>query len=71
MFAEARIAELSEKYILTLRMTTVDVKWDKLTVTPGSLTQSDLTPQLLADWLQNKLNNDFFPVFDVWIEHSK
>ncbi len=71
MFSEARIAELTEKYILTLRMTTVDVKWDKLTVNLGSLAESDLTPQLLADWLQHKLNNDFFPIFDVWIEHYK
>ncbi len=71
LIAEARIAELTEKYILTLRMTTVDVKWEKLTITSGSLAESDLTPQLLADWLQNKLNNDLFPIFDVWIEHYK
>ncbi len=69
MFGEAQIANLTEKYIRTLRMTNVTVSWTNLAFTVGGTVKDLLTPTVVADWLRNKLNNDLFPFFDVWIEH--
>ncbi len=68
VFGEAQIANLTKNSIQTLRMTNVTVNWTSEDV--AGITGGDLTPMLVADWLRNKLNDDFLPFFDVWIQPS-
>ncbi len=68
VFGEAQIANLTKNSIKTLRMTNVTVNWTSEDVT--GITGGDLSAMLVADWLRNKLNDDFLPFFDVWIQPS-